>query len=188
MTVYNQNTNDASETFFKKGDEKSVLENTVNETGEKVQFQAVLYPNRSLGNFGLKIVISVFVVYTILVSGFFLTKGAWPITGFLGIEILLVLWLLRESFKSARDFETVCLTDKELIIQEHSNRQGQKTWVFEPYWARVELKQGRQDNKSLRIVSHGNGVIVGEFLTDEEKEDLADNLKQQLSNWKSHKH
>ena len=65
-----------------------------------VYLDAVLEPPRSLSMRGFNRVMMILGGLSVFSSAVFLTLGAWPVVGFLGLEIL-VLWLVfRWSFRS----------------------------------------------------------------------------------------
>ena len=181
MSVYNENAHGAK--TFGTQDSGTNRVSGEEETPQ-VHFDAMLYPNRSLSVKGFQIILAIFGLYGLLMGSLFIAQGAWLVPWFYGAEIAFVIWLFLQSYKSGRDHETIRLTDTDLIIEEYSNRQGQKSWVFEPSWTRVELDQLDEDRNRLRVMCRGDGVVIGEFLTNDERQDFADNLRRALSVWK----
>lgn len=152
-------------------------------------FNAVLYPQRSLSRYGVAFILSIFIIHGLVMGGYFYAQGAWPIPGFFGLEVLLVIWLFVMHHKSGQSYESICLTENKLIVQNHnawrSHESSGAGWVFEPAWVKVFAEKDRNDNTQLKIISHGKGVIVGEFLNDDEKEDLAESLRHALNKWRA---
>ena len=80
---------------------------------ERPIFEALLTPYRSLGRRGFNILMA-FVGGVSLVTGIaFVAKGAWPVFGFFGVDVLLIWWAFRASYRSAkaRELVTVSRTD-----------------------------------------------------------------------------
>ena len=53
-------------------------------------FDAVLYPNRSLDQFGFHLLMAAIVLVSAGIGAAFVIAGAWPVTGFLGLDVVLL--------------------------------------------------------------------------------------------------
>jgi uncharacterized membrane protein len=112
--------------------------------------------------------------------GFFLA-GAWPVVGFLGLDVLLLYGALRLSQGRGRTADSIDLTDDSLTIS-HTNHWGeQRTSSFQAHWLKVEIEEvpGRQDRLLLRF--HGQALAIGGFLTAPERRDVAEKLRHALA-------
>ncbi len=57
------------------------------------------------------------------VSGMvFLMLGAWPVFGFLGLDVALIYWAFRANFRAARAYEEVTVTASELKVRKVNPR------------------------------------------------------------------
>ncbi|MGQ0484717.1 MAG: DUF2244 domain-containing protein [Hyphomicrobiales bacterium] len=58
------------------------------------------------------------VIVTVDLAGgiIFSAIGAWPVTGFMGLDVALVCWAFRANFASARQAEHIEVTEHELIL------------------------------------------------------------------------
>lgn len=144
------------------------------------RFRAVLTPHRSLGPRG-------FVIFTAAISAvsfgtglMFFFMGAWPIMGFMGLDVLLVYVAFRVNFRALRVYETVALTDKALTVTRVAPDGKEQSWRFNPYWVRVRVEERVGLSSELSLASHGKRLVFGAFLTDPEREDFADALKAAL--------
>ena len=70
-------------------------------------------------------------------------------------------------------YETLRLTRDDFTVRRIFPSGAVKSWSFQPYWLRVELDNPEGPDSELRISSHGRSVVIGSFLTSEEKLDLA---------------
>ena len=52
----------------------------------------------------------------------FFLLGAWPVVGFLGLDVLLVYWAFRANYRAAAAFEEVTVTPSELRLRQVSHR------------------------------------------------------------------
>ena len=99
------------------------------------------------------------------------------------VAVGLILWLLA---RRGAYVEKICFEDEELVIK-HLERGKDSSWRFPLDWARVELADAghRWYNRRLLIGSSGKWVEVGQCLTDEERESLANavrtRIRQQLT-------
>ena len=73
------------------------------------------------------------------VSGIgFLLLGAWPVFGFLGLDVLLVYWAFRANFRAARAYEEVKVTASELTVRKVNHRGGVREWTLNPVWVKLD--------------------------------------------------
>ena len=65
-------------------------------------FSAVITPHRSLSSTGFLIVMLCIGALSFASGVVFLILGAWPVFGFLGLDVLLVYWAFRANFRADR--------------------------------------------------------------------------------------
>ena len=148
---------------------------------EPVLFDAVLYPHRSLSARAALMVITVMGVICLAVGGFFLALGAWPVFGFFGLDIALIggaFWL---NFRQARLFERVSLTASRLRIERVDPWGRRRHWDFQPYWTRVEMADAPHHDTPLTLMSRGQHLVIGRFLSGGERFDFARALRRALA-------
>jgi uncharacterized membrane protein len=140
-------------------------------------FRALLTPHRSLGPTGFLALMAVLGGISLVTGLVFYFAGAWPVMGFFGLDVALVYLAFRINYRSGRLYETVELTPARLTwTRVHPSGRREK-FDCNPYWARVNLRQGRDGRTDLRIVSQGREQVLGRFLTDEERREFAEALK-----------
>jgi uncharacterized membrane protein len=115
--------------------------------------------------------------------GFFLA-GAWPVVGFIGVEILLLAVCLIWGRRMAAYSEHIRLDDTGLHIETTTGRRTLRRWRFEPYWVRVRLDEVRPGERALRLTAHGRTLTIGRFLNAEERSDVAAALDAALSRYR----
>ena len=141
-------------------------------------FDAVLYPNRSLPPAGFAVLmLGVAGVSAAVGAGFFLV-GAWPVTGFLGLDVLLLYLAFRWNYRQGRQAEFIRLDGDGLSVCRVEPGGRRRTWRFEPYWVRVEVDE-RADSW-LTLTSHGRSLAIGTFLTAGERVEVANALRTAL--------
>jgi uncharacterized membrane protein len=152
---------------------------------EPVLFDALLMPNRSLPPLGFALLMAAICLVSFGAGLTFYLIGAWPIVGFLGLDVLLVYVAFKLSFRRLRAFETLRLTEAALVFERVSPAGARRRWTFQPYWLSVEFDDPPHHGSQLRLRSHGRSVTVGAFLAPPEREDLAAALRQALHKLKN---
>jgi uncharacterized membrane protein len=103
----------------------------------------------------------------------FLTMGAWPVTGFFGLDVLLVYVAFKLSYRSGRLCEIVELTPAKLSLTRVHPSGRREQFDCNPYWARVNLLEGPDGRTDLKLLSQGREEALGRFLTEDERRDFA---------------
>ena len=143
-------------------------------TGDDQQpfFSATLMPHRSLGRGGFLVVMALLAGVSFVAGIAFLMIGAWPVLGFFGLDILLILFAFRMSYRSARAYETVELSKEALVIRRYSQRGDMTEVRMNPYWARFHMDCDEETVTGLRVAAEGRTVALGSFLPPCEKRDF----------------
>jgi uncharacterized membrane protein len=130
-----------------------------------LHFDALLTPHRSLGRAGFACLMAAISALSFAAGLGFWWLGAWPVCGFMGLDVALIYFAFRLSYRSGRLAETVQLSDNELLIRRVRPGGKVETWRFQPYWVRVILADPPQFDSQVRLASHGREVTVGAFLS-----------------------
>jgi uncharacterized membrane protein len=147
---------------------------------EPVLFDVVLAPNRSLPPLGFALLMGAISLVSFGAGMTFYLIGAWPVIGFLGLDVLLVYIAFKVSFYRMRAFETLRLTEQSLVYERVNPAGVRKRWTFQPYWLRIEFDDPPHHASQLRLRSHGHAITVGAFLAPPERQDLATALRDAL--------
>ncbi len=141
---------------------------------EPTLFSATLVPHRSLGRTGFAALMLVLGGAGFVVGLVFFLVGAWPVVGFLGLDVLLVYWAFRASYRSAAAYEEVTVTPSELRVRKVSHRGKIAEWTLNPLWVRLERKTHEEFGiERLFLVSRGRRLTVAAFLGPNEKASFA---------------
>jgi uncharacterized membrane protein len=151
---------------------------------EPVFFDATLSPHRSLPPKGFFWVMVLLAAVSFCASLGFVLAGAWPVTGFFGLDIALVYLAFRLSYRSARQIEQVRLTKAALDVERVSIRGERRRWRFEPFWLRIVFEEKDEEQNRLLLSSHGKSLALGTFLGAAERRRLALGLKAALAQWR----
>lgn len=140
-------------------------------------FSAVLYPYRSLSPNGFLIMMSLIGLTSFVLGLMFAFMGAWPVVGFFGLDALLIYIAFKLNYRSGREYETIELDPRQLVLTQFDPKGRSQSADFSTYWVRVNLFEGRDGRTRLSLSSHGNEIVFGRFLTDDERKDFADALQ-----------
>jgi uncharacterized membrane protein len=111
----------------------------------------------------------------------FLLLGAWPVFGFLGLDVLLVYWAFRANFRAARAYEEVTVTATELTVRKVSQRGAVRVWTLNPLWVQLDrIVHEEFGVERLFLVSRGRRLSIGAALSPDEKKDFASALSAAL--------
>ena len=146
-------------------------------TGETPVLDLVLYPHRSLTPRGFLILMLLVAGISFTIGLIFFLAGAWPIVGFLGLDVAVIYAAFRLNYRAARAYETVKLTGGELEVVKIDARGGRRRYVLPATWLRVELEDRPRRASRLTLRSRGKALEIGAFLGQEEKDGLVEVLR-----------
>jgi uncharacterized membrane protein len=135
-----------------------------------------LKPHRSLSPTGFAIVMGLLAFWSFIAGIVFWAVGAWPVIGFIGLDVALVYVAFRMSFARAREAEHLLLTGDALTITRIDTRGRASEVTLQPYWLRVAIEEAPGRAGRLSLTSHGRSTVVGGFLAPEERARVRDRL------------
>lgn len=150
--------------------------------GDAPFFAALLTPYRSLGPAGFRILM-LFVCGICLSAGLvFLSLGAWPVFGFLGLDILLVFFAFRWNYKAARAFEEVQVSRTEIRIRKVRASGREQLFTCNPFWARLHLREEEDEGVTrITLTARNRAIDIGGFLNPEDRTSFAGALRSALA-------
>lgn len=149
-------------------------------------FRVDLYPPRSLSRRAARNIVLLLACVTTGFGMIFWVVGAWPIIGFLGVDVILLSLAFYFSFRAARQQERIELRPENLRVTRISVGGERQEFDFQPYWLRVVLEHRDEDHCSLFLRTHGESFEIGGFLGTVEKTDLAAKLEEVLRKTRCH--
>ncbi len=144
-------------------------------------FSAIITPHRSLSSTGF-LLLMLLIGGTSFAAGIvFYVIGAWPVVGFLGLDVLLVYWAFCANYRAATAFEQVTVTHSELHLRRVSHRGEVAEWTLNPLWTTLD-REIHEDFGLLKLflVSRGRKLAVAGFLAPNERESFATALSAAL--------
>ena len=137
-------------------------------------FSAVLTPQRSLGGTGFVVLMLAVGAIGFVGGVVFFLAGAWPVVPFLGLDVLLIYWAFRASYRSGAAYEEVRVTSSELTVRKVSHRGEALEWTLNPLWVKLDRQEhDAYGLERLFLVSRGRRLSVARFLGPAEKESFA---------------
>jgi uncharacterized membrane protein len=141
---------------------------------EPTLFSAIITPHRSLSGKGFLAVMALVGGLSFIGGMFFFLLGAWPVVGFLGLDVLLVYWAFRANYRAAAAFEQVTVTPSELRLRRVSHRGEVAEWTLNPVWTKLDREKHEEFGLlKLFLVSRGRRLAVAGFLSPKERESFA---------------
>jgi uncharacterized membrane protein len=136
--------------------------------GGPLLMDAVLRPHRSLSVKAFKYMLIAVIAVNVAMALFFWAQGAFPVAGFLGLDVL-ALWLaFRWNYRAAQAAEYVRVAPGSVHIAAVDKNGAAAHWVLNPVWARVA-----QDGRGVLIRDGAGQMRVGAFLSPKECESFA---------------
>ncbi|MPZ12657.1 MAG: DUF2244 domain-containing protein [Kiloniellaceae bacterium] len=148
-------------------------------------FDAELRPHRSLSPRGFLLLMLAVCGISFAGGLAFYLAGAWPVIGFLGADLLLIYLAFKINYRSGRLVERLYLTRDRLTVRRVWPGGRSRAWEFQPYWLQVvfdeEAAAQERFDCPLILRSHGKSLMVGSFLTRQERGEVASALRAALA-------
>jgi uncharacterized membrane protein len=145
-----------------------------NAVADEPFFQARLTPHRSLGRTGFAILMGALLFGWLVVGSIFLAHGAWPVFGFLGLDVLLVYVCFRLNYRAARALEEVSVSRTSLDIRKIAPSGRSEAHHFNPFWAKFAVaRHGEIGITRMAVEGQGRSVSIGGFLNPDDRESFA---------------
>lgn len=144
------------------------------EGGERITI--TLWPYRSLGPRGFRLLILSILGLSFAVGLLFFILGAWPVIGFMGVEIGFVWYIFRRNYREGEVSERLDISEDGTSLTRIDAHGRERTERFHSPWLRADIlsAEGRQDKLLLNL--HGQQIEIGSFLPPIEKPPLAEAL------------
>jgi uncharacterized membrane protein len=147
-------------------------------------FERVLLPHRSLSLRGFHLLMAVLALISLAVGIGFVSVGAWPVVGFFGLDVGLVYFAFRLSYRSARQSETIRIAGDAFTVERRDVRGKRRAWRFQAFWTRVILQEKSDDSNRLLVASHGRSLVIADFVAPAARRELATTIRDALKRWR----
>ena len=130
---------------------------------------------------------SVFLILGIILMGwsalfsiFLISQGAWPVSIFLGVEYLLIVYLIKLYFKEKNIKDEISINEKKISIKKFKGDKLLNSSTFNTYWSKIFFTKYKNQSK-LCIMESNKETEVASFLHADLKENLYLRIKRQLT-------
>ena len=131
--------------------------------------------NNSLSSSGRLLVFGFILTVSLGIAvAFSLIFGAWPILPFAGTEMGVLYIAFRYVDRHAADYERVTIRDDSVAVEVREGREVQR-FEMNRWWAQVVC-----DGPRFALRSHGREIEVGRHLCEEQRLEMARDLKREL--------
>lgn len=138
----------------------------------------VLRPNRSWTWRANLYFIGTLMTVSLIMAGVFTSRGFWMILPFTILEISVLTACLYYCVRRTHTTEVLRLSREALVFERGVNRPTLRL-EFERYFTRFFVQPARHPwyRKRIELKCRGRALEVGEFLADEEKDELVRELR-----------
>ena len=139
--------------------------------------QILITRNHSLTNTQAGFIVGFLAVVLGSIAVMFYSQGAWLVLPFAGLELLAVTAGFYACIRHNNDYELVEVDDTRIRVRR-SIAKREQNFSFQTHWTNVmlEVTEGWYPSK-LWVKSKGKQVELGGWLTDDERRQLAQRLK-----------
>jgi uncharacterized membrane protein len=143
-------------------------------TQAKPLFAATLTPHRSLTPIGKRVVIGLVAALALVPGVVFYLAGAWPVVGFMGLDVLAIVVALTVSMRSGRAYEVLTLWPTSLELKRVDAKGEADILTYIPAGVRFLVDRDYNERvTALWLKSDGKKVPLGAFLSPDEKLSLS---------------
>ncbi len=122
----------------------------------------------------------ILMVWSVLFSLFLIAQGAWPVSIFLGVEYLIMVFLIRMYFKENNINDQISIDESQISIKKFKGDKIFYSSKFSTYWSKVFFT--KQKNKSKLLIRESDKETeVASFLHAEIKESLYNKITKQIN-------
>ncbi len=144
------------------------------QTEARPLFAATLTPHRSLTRNGLRWVIALTAIAASIPAMIFFSLGAWPIVGFMGLDLLAIWWALSASMRDGRQIEKVTLWPDELELKRIAANGREELLRFNPFFVKLVIDRDYNERTiALHLRTREADTVIGAFLNPDDKASFA---------------
>ena len=156
----------------------------MSESPRRLLFRAYLKPYRSLSQRHFRLMMALVILASLTISTFAYFAGAWPVFGFMELDIALVYLVFKISYRRARVSELLELDEQALTVERTDPKGHSRSWRLQPAWLKVELQEPILPQTPVVLRTHGNSLPIGVFLHPKQRREVARDLRNALDRWR----
>ena len=144
-------------------------------------FHAALRPRRGLSTPAAKKCLLALLLWVGIPAVGFAIAGAWPVLGFLGLEVILLIGAITVYFRRAQTTDIIEVHEHALTLRRIDARgKLAAETTIPPHWAQVSVEEPVGGQGHILIQSHGTAYRLGHYLAPDERTALAGRLRDAL--------
>ncbi len=149
---------------------------------DREPWSITLTPHRSLSRRGFIAVMILIAGLNLVAGSIFYAIGAWPVVGFMGLDVLVIWWAFRRNFADSEEAERILAEGDTLTLQRLSKSGAVTAAAFNRRWVKVELEHDEERELIGRLFlrSHGQSHEIARFLGADERLSLAKALRRAI--------
>lgn len=127
-----------------------------------------------MGRKGVRVVIALAAILATIPGIVFYSLGAWPIVGFMGLDLALIWWALAAHQRDGKRYEEVTLWPDELELKQVDGAGKQTLTRFNPFFVKLVIDRDINERTTgLHLRTQEQDVQLGTFLNQDEKSSFA---------------
>jgi len=143
-------------------------------TQAKPLFAATLTPHRSLTPTGKKVVIGLVAALALVPGIVFYVAGAWPVVGFMGLDVLAIWAALTISMRGGKAFEVVTLWPTSLELKKVDAKGTEEVLSFVPKSVKFVIDRDYNERvTALWLKAETKKIPLGAVLSADDKLSLS---------------
>lgn len=140
----------------------------------KPLFAATLTPHRSLSPRGKQLVIGLVAALALVPGIIFYVAGAWPVVGFMGLDVIAIWIALTVSMRGGKAYEVVTLWPGALELKRVDAKGTEEVLSFSPFNVRFVIDRDFNERvNGLWLRDRERQIPLGSFLSSDEKQSFS---------------
>jgi uncharacterized membrane protein len=140
----------------------------------KPLFAATLTPHRSLSPRGKRVVIGLVAALALVPGIIFYLAGAWPVVGFMGLDVIAIWIALTVSMRGGKAYEVVTLWPGALELKKVDAKGAEDVLSFSPFNVRFVIDRDFNERVTgLWLREHERKITIGAFLSPDDKQSFS---------------
>ena len=148
---------------------------------DPVLFSTRLRPHRSLSRGQFRALLLAVAAISFGSTLPFVIMGAWPVAGFMGLDVLAVYLAFRRNYQDGTLVECLRLWPDLITVERREPRGAVRRWHAHPAWVKVMLFENARIEKYLTLRGNGREIELGAFLSPDERIVLYTRLREALA-------
>jgi uncharacterized membrane protein len=147
-------------------------------------FSVTFKPNSSLtASSKLRVILFLSVIPSLIGIGFSMI-GVWLVMPFVGLELVALAYAFYYINAHENDYESITIEGEKLEIKT-CYRGEVKNKILNPYWTKLVQRELANGELELGLMSHGKEIVVGKYLTRDQRQTIAEQLKKRIHSYRS---